>query len=134
MFKNPIPVVICLLPIEGNQLVGVRRGIEPRKGFVSLPGGYINCNEIWQQACCRELLEETGVSCHPNEIRLFSVESAIDSNCILLFGLAPKIVKEQLDLKFKNDETQEITLIEKDQELAFHLHTLVAQRYFEQLF
>ncbi len=88
MFKNPVPVAICLVPIDGK-LVGIRRGIEPRKGFVALPGGYVNSGETWQEACCRELLEETGIKCEPGLIQLFSAESAIDSNRILIFGLAP---------------------------------------------
>ncbi len=130
MFKNPVPVTVCLLPIDGK-LLGIRRGIEPRKGFIALPGGYVNADETWQQACCRELLEETGIKCDPTLIELFSVESAIDSNRILIFGLAPAISKEQLNLNFENEETQEITLIEKGQELAFPLHTSVSQRFFE---
>ena len=129
MFKNPVPVAVCLLPVDGK-LLGIRRGIEPRKGFVALPGGYVNSGETWQQACCRELLEETGLNCDPSKITLFSVESAIDSNRILIFGLAPTIEKDLLNTSFKNEETQEISLIAKGEELAFPLHTLVAQNFF----
>ena len=130
MFKNPVPVAVCLQPVDGK-LLAIRRGIEPRKGFMALPGGYVNSGETWQQACCRELLEETGVSCNPNELKLFSVESAIDSNRILIFGLAPSIEVNHLNFKFNNGETQEIALIEQGAELAFPLHTLVIKKFFE---
>ncbi len=131
MFKNPVPVAVCLLPIEGK-LLGVRRGIEPCKGLVALPGGYVDSGETWPQACCRELIEETGINCDPREITLFSVESAIDSNRILIFGLAPAVGLDHLNLKFKNVETQELALIQQWEELAFPLHTLIAQKFFEQ--
>ncbi len=130
MFKNPVPVAVCLLPVD-KKLIGIRRGIEPRKGFIALPGGYVNAGETWQEACCRELYEETGIKCDPVQINLFSVESAIDSNRILIFGLAPEITKEQLNIEFKNEETLEISFIEKDQELAFPLHTTAARNFFE---
>ncbi|AZZ35920.1 NUDIX hydrolase [Bdellovibrio sp. qaytius] len=130
MFKNPVPVAVCLLPVNGK-LVGIRRGIEPRKGFVALPGGYINSGETWQQACARELLEETGIKCDPSLVTLFAVESGVESNRILIFGLAPTITEAEFNSDFKNEETQEMTFIEKGQELAFPLHTDVALKFFD---
>lgn len=138
MYKNPVPVAVCLVPIYGKsidmKLMGVRRGIEPRKGFIALPGGYVNSGETWQEACCRELLEETGIVCRISDIKLFSVESALDSNRILIFGLASAIDITKINFEFKNEETQEIALIEKNLELAFPLHTLVAKKFFDQIF
>ena len=77
--------------------------------------------------------QETGINCDPLKITLFSVESAIDSNRVLIFGLAPAIGKDNLNSKFKNEETQEIVFIKKGEELAFPLHTLVAQKFFEKI-
>ncbi len=129
MYQNPVPVAVCLLPVE-NQLLGVRRGIEPRKGFVALPGGYINRGETWQEACCRELHEETGLSCELNEISLYAVENATDSNRLLIFGLAPRIERTELQMNFCNEETEGLVLISPVDELAFPLHTLVSRRFF----
>lgn len=39
-FSNPVPVAVAIVPFDGK-LIGIRRGIEPRKGQVALPGGYI---------------------------------------------------------------------------------------------
>ncbi|MEZ4740851.1 MAG: NUDIX domain-containing protein [Bdellovibrionota bacterium] len=129
MYNNPTPVSVCLLPIEGK-LLGVKRGIEPKKGFIALPGGYINSGETWQEACVRELFEETGFKLIPMEINLFSVESAVESNHILIFGIAPEISKFDLDFAFTNDETEVLTLIEKGDELAFPLHTQIIGEFF----
>lgn len=37
-FSNPVPVAVALVPFDG-QLVGIRRGIEPKKGQIAFPGG-----------------------------------------------------------------------------------------------
>src|SRR5205814_8192464 len=56
---NPIPVAVCLLPVDGGLLV-IRRAIPPKVGELALPGGYVDLSETWQQAAARELEEETG--------------------------------------------------------------------------
>ncbi len=132
MYKNPVPVSVCLVPIDGK-LLGVKRGIEPRKGFVALPGGYVNSDETWQQACVRELFEETGVKYLPEDIKLISVESALDSNRLLIFGSTPELSKNKIDWNFKNDETSELSLISADDELAFPIHTLVANNFLKNI-
>ncbi|HND22217.1 MAG TPA: NUDIX domain-containing protein, partial [Acidobacteriota bacterium] len=76
-FRNPIPVAVVLVPVESGLLM-IRRGIEPRKGMLALPGGYVNFGESWQQAAAREVLEETGLPLDPAEISLFDVISAPD--------------------------------------------------------
>lgn len=58
-YRNPIPVAVGLVPCEDG-LLGVVRGIEPQKGRLALPGGFVDMESL-EQACSRELLEETGV-------------------------------------------------------------------------
>ena len=74
-YRNPLPVVVAMVPM-GNGLVGVRRNIEPSRGRLTLPGGYLDCDETWQEGASRELLEETGVSTGIQ--RLVGVYSAPD--------------------------------------------------------
>jgi 8-oxo-dGTP diphosphatase len=46
----------------GNQqILLIQRGKEPFKGYWALPGGFIEMDETLEQACIRELFEETGV-------------------------------------------------------------------------
>ncbi len=59
-YRNPLPVVVVLLPVAGG-LVVIRRDIEPSKGLLTLPGGYLDLGETWQEGARRELLEETGI-------------------------------------------------------------------------
>ena len=85
-FLNSIPVAVALIPVDDG-LLFVRRGIEPRKGKLTLPGSFINLGESWQEAGARQVLEETGVAIAPDEIREFHVRSAPDGT-LLIFGVA----------------------------------------------
>ena len=83
-FLNPIPVAVVLIPVDGGVLA-IRRSIEPRKGKLALPGGYINFGESWQEAGAREVMEEPGLILAPGEICEFRVRSAPDGT-LLIFG------------------------------------------------
>ncbi len=130
-FLNPVPVSVVLVPIDLGLLV-VRRNIEPQRGWLALPGGYINYGESWQAAGGREVFEETGLKIDPERIREFRVRSAPDST-LLIFGLAHPIGLADVPPFVPNDETQEIKIITAPQELAFSLHTEVVRDYFDQL-
>jgi ADP-ribose pyrophosphatase YjhB (NUDIX family) len=134
-FLNPVPVSVVLVPIDDGVLV-VRRNIEPQKGQLALPGGYINYGESWQAAGAREVFEETGLMIDPDHIREFRVRSAPDST-LLIFGLAKPIgraiTRGDLPPFVSNEETQEIKVITAPEELAFSLHTEVLRDYFDQL-
>lgn len=130
-FLNPVPVAVVLVPIDLGLLV-VRRNIEPQRGWLALPGGYINYGESWQAAGAREVFEETGLQLSPDDIREFRVRSAPDST-VLIFGLAQPIGLADLPPFVPNEETQEIKVISAPEELAFSLHTEVLRDYFDQL-
>lgn len=128
-YVNPIPVSVALVPIDGG-LLAVRRNIEPRKGLLALPGGFIDLGESWQQAAAREVQEETGLLIKHEEIVLFDTLSAPDGT-VLVFGLLQTQQKIALPAFEANAETQELQIITQAQELAFPLHTQVIKRYFD---
>ena len=127
-YVNPVPVAVTLVPVDAGLLV-VRRGIEPGRGRLALPGGYINLDETWQAAGAREVKEETGVTIDPAGIREFAVRSAPDST-VLIFGLAAPVRRADLPPFVLDAETLECLVLEQPEELAFSLHTAVVQEYF----
>lgn len=129
-YLNPIPVVVLLVP-AGDGLVVARRNIEPRKGTLVLPGGYLDLGETWQEGAQRELYEETGIRISASEISLYDVNNGLD-NTLVVSGLASKQPLSCLK-PFSSAETQEIGLIEEPIELGFPLHNLLVRRYFAEM-
>ena len=67
-YVNP-RLVVTVFPItEAGELVLIRRGIEPGKGWWAQPGGFLEVDETVNQAAIRETWEETGLLIEPGEI------------------------------------------------------------------
>lgn len=61
VYSNPVPVAMVLARAAEDQLLLVKRGVEPLKGFWAPPSGYVEMDETVEQAAVREALEETGM-------------------------------------------------------------------------
>jgi 8-oxo-dGTP diphosphatase len=55
------PVTVDCVVFDGEAVVLIKRGHEPFKDYFALPGGFVDLNESVEEACKRELLEETGL-------------------------------------------------------------------------
>jgi ADP-ribose pyrophosphatase YjhB (NUDIX family) len=58
-YENPLNVV-GTVPVWQNQVLLCRRNIEPRRGFWTLPGGFMELGETVAQGAERETIEEAG--------------------------------------------------------------------------
>lgn len=74
MQKTPALTVDCVI-FCGEDVVLIRRGFEPFKGWFALPGGFVDVGESVEQACIRELQEETGLSVDEDELKLIGIYS-----------------------------------------------------------
>lgn len=128
-FRNPLPVAVVIQPVDDGVLT-VRRTIQPRSGWLALPGGYIEFGESWQAAGARELWEEAGVQIDPATLREVKVFSAPD-NTILIIALAPPLTSAQLTAFTTTDEASERVIVRTPEELAFPLHTEVVTDYLQ---
>jgi 8-oxo-dGTP diphosphatase len=59
-YLNPPLAATIILP-RGDKVLMSRRTIEPRRGYWTLPGGYVELGESAEEAVVREALEEVGV-------------------------------------------------------------------------
>lgn len=125
----PIPVAVVVQPVDDGVLC-IRRGIEPGRGMLALPGGFINLGESWQAAAARELREETGLEIDSAEIRALQVLSAPDST-LLVFGIAPALAASDLPRFRDTPESTGRVVLTRSEELAFPLHTKVLQEFLE---
>jgi 8-oxo-dGTP diphosphatase len=59
-YENPLPVAVAVVR-QNKKILLIKRGIEPQKGRWALPSGFIEIEETPQEACLRELKEETSL-------------------------------------------------------------------------
>jgi ADP-ribose pyrophosphatase YjhB (NUDIX family) len=57
-YQNP-KACVAILIVRGQQVLLARRGVEPKKGFWDIPGGFVDASETAEEATVREALEET---------------------------------------------------------------------------
>jgi 8-oxo-dGTP diphosphatase len=129
---NPLPVAVALLPVvdaDSRGLVVVRRDIEPARGQLALPGGFIELGETWQEAAVRELREETGLLAEPDEVTLFAVHS-VTLGTINIFGLLPPREAADLPPSAPTEEATEWLVLTAPVRLAFSTHTTAMADYF----
>lgn len=132
-YRNPLPVAVALLPVRddrGTGLVVIRRTIEPSRGTLALPGGFIDLGESWEQAVARELGEETGIAASPAEVALADALTDDAGAYLLLFGLLPERAAHELPPSVPTAETAGYELLCAPAELGFPLHTVAARRWF----
>ncbi|WP_030552036.1 NUDIX domain-containing protein [Streptomyces exfoliatus] len=132
-YRNPLPVAVALLPVTdaaaGTGLVVITRTIEPARGGVALPGGFIDHGEDWRAAVARELREETGITATAEEVRLADAMSSPGGH-LLLFGLLPPRPATALPVSVPTDETSGHHVLHAPVELAFPLHTEAVRKWF----
>ncbi|MEW2249656.1 MULTISPECIES: NUDIX domain-containing protein [unclassified Streptomyces] len=132
-YRNPLPVAIALQPVydtEGTALVVITRAVDPARGGIALPGGYVDDREDWRQAVVRELKEETGIDAASRDVRLVDAMSSPDGH-LLLFGLLPERPADGLPPSAATDETEGRQLLRRPEQLAFPLHTAAVRAWFE---
>jgi len=66
-----VDLVALTIRAEALQVLLVRRGIPPHKGRWALPGGFVLEDEDLDAAAHRELLEETGISGHLEQVATY---------------------------------------------------------------
>jgi 8-oxo-dGTP diphosphatase len=74
--KTPLLAVDCVVFDGEGSVLLIRRKYPPFADALALPGGFVEIGETVEEACRRELMEETGVKVR--DLRLVGVYSAPD--------------------------------------------------------
>lgn len=127
-YINPKPVTVLLVPVENRGILTVRRGEEPGKGGLALPGGFMDPNESWEEGAVRELREETGISLDPRDVKLSHLVT-IPSNHLLIFCNTREVLTKSLDNFRPNKEVSELVIVSEETELVFSTHTDALKKY-----
>lgn len=127
-YQNPRVICGCI-PVWEDKVLLCRRAIEPRKGFWTVPAGFMENGETLQQAAARETFEEAEARVNIGE--LYYVFSLPHINQVYLFFQG-----EVIDGKYGvGEESLESRLFEEHEipwdELAFPTITDSLEAFFE---
>lgn len=128
-WQNPKPVAAVLLPIKEGGIVAIRRDIEPARGQIALPAGYLETHESWQEGAVRELREETGIIADPADVRVYDVRSVAHNRQILTFCTVPAMSARDLPPFVANHEVSERLIVHGGACLAFASHAEMTERF-----
>lgn len=126
-YENPLNVV-GTVPYYGERVLLCKRNIEPRKGFWTLPAGFMELNETAAEGAARETDEEAGAKIEMGA--LFSLISVPRVGQVHLFYLA----ELQSDIFDPGHETMETKMFAEEdipwEEIAFKTVRITLERYF----
>ena len=73
-YQNPRASTAAFILNKKGELLVAKRGKEPAKGTLDLPGGFVDNEETAEQGMVREILEETGLRINVDSVEyLFSI-------------------------------------------------------------
>jgi len=126
-YENPLNVVGTVPVWEGRVLLCLRN-IEPRRGYWTLPAGFMELGETTGQGALRETLEEAGAEIELEP--LFTVLNVPHVSQLHLYYRA-RMLSDRVD---PGPETIEARLFEESEipwdELAFRTVRFTLERYF----
>lgn len=126
-YENPLNVVGTVPELDGRVLL-CRRNIEPRRGFWTLPAGFMELGESTSQGAQRETVEEAGAEIELGP--LFSLLNVLRVGQVHLFYLA-RMTSPRLD---PGPETQEARLFTEAEvpwdDIAFPTVRFTLERFF----
>ena len=126
-YQNP-RMVVGTIPRWEDKVLLCRRAIEPRRGYWTLPSGFLENGETIEQGALRETVEEAGADV--TLIRLFAVFSLPHVSQVYMSYLA-----DLRNLDFKPGvESLEVKLVTRDEvpwsQIAFRAIEFFLERFF----
>ncbi|EMN48363.1 NUDIX domain protein [Leptospira interrogans str. L1207] len=125
-YQNP-KIIVGSIPIWENRILLCRRAIEPRKGFWTLPAGFLENRETVEEGAIRETKEEANAEI--NILGLQSVYSIPHISQIYMFFLA-NLVNGKFSVSSESEEIKLFSIEEIPwEELAFTSVSFALRKY-----
>lgn len=135
LYENPLPSSAAFVKNSAGEILLVKRGVEPGYGKWALPSGFIEIEETPEDACLRELKEETSLDGKIKElVGVYSQESYMYKNVIIIGyevevqGKLSPGSDSQAARYFAPEELPEIAFPSHSQMIADGMRKMRAQR------
>lgn len=132
-YNNPKPVVVNIVHIarddDSRGLLGIIRGIEPAKGGLAFPGGYVDELESIEEAAAREFQEEIGLATSPADWRLLHSATTPANRVLIFCELKVTLNANYISKLQPNEEVEGFVILDSDSQLAFPLHQKALHKY-----
>ncbi|WP_461520402.1 NUDIX hydrolase [Porticoccus sp.] len=126
-YQNPRIIAGCI-PTSGDRVLLCKRAIEPRRGYWTLPAGFLENGETTMEGALRECQEEAGAQLH-NPL-LCGIYDIPHISQVYVFYRGPLIN----DTFSVGDESLEVELFRKQEvpweDLAFPVISLALEHHF----
>ena len=130
-YRNPTPASAVVL-LQNEKILLVKRKFEPKKGFWSLPAGFVEYDESPKQAAVRETKEETGLDVEI--VSLVGVYAGYDDPRVHVVLIVYKAEKIRGVLS-PGDDAVEVGFFSSSkipENIAFKSHRKVLERVFSE--
>ncbi len=133
-YINASAAVAALIENDRGELLLARRGVNPHKGKLDLPGGFVDALESAEQAVMREIKEELDVE--PDRIEYFGSfpnEYDFSGTIVYTVDLAFKCTVSNFSTLKYRDDIEGIVFIKPEKidfgEVAFHSIKKIIQKF-----
>jgi ADP-ribose pyrophosphatase YjhB (NUDIX family) len=110
-YKNPKVLVSCFAT-HGAKALWMRRTTEPRRGFWTIPSGFMEDSETPEEGAARELFEETRGRVDPSSLALLSAGSLPDISEVHLTYRGVLLNPDEIQV---TEEASEVALFAVDE-------------------
>ncbi len=95
-YKNPIPVVCCIIINDNDEVVLIKRKFPPAEGQWAFPSGYMEIDQTPESAAIAEMKEETGLDGEVESFIDFKMSPNPFYEKVVSFGFLMKVVGGKL--------------------------------------
>ena len=120
-YQNPKIIAGCI-PVWDERVLLCQRAIEPRRGFWTLPAGFMELGETTQEAAARETLEEANA--RVDDLRLYTVFNLPHVNQVYMIFLA-----RLLDADFSPGAESQAVALYREREVPWDELAFLAIRH-----
>jgi len=124
VYQNPVPATAAVVFNTEQEVLLVKRNVEPKIGEWCLPGGFVELDETPEHGCLRELKEETNLSGEIDRLLGVYLSNSAIYRSVLIIGYLVKNVQGKAEAGDDSDEARFFSLDEMPP-LAFKSHRKV---------